>query len=67
MTTSPADVARKAEETRFVDGLRNRTSRSLTTAEREQISTIAQKKPKLLHVTYAHRSSALSLASQCRQ
>src|SRR5262245_24378380 len=30
LSTSPADTARAAEETRFVDTLRNRTTRSLT-------------------------------------
>ena len=60
LTTSPADVARKAEETRFVDGLRNRTSRSLTTAEREQISTIAQKKPSIdLEVNFEYNSATI--------
>ena len=60
LTTSPADAARKAEETRFVDGLRNRTSRSLTTAEREQISTIAQKKPSIdLEVNFEYNSATI--------
>jgi hypothetical protein len=44
---SPPAVA----STRFVDTLRNRTSRSLTTAEREQIATIAEKKPSIDLVT----------------
>ena len=60
LTTSPADVARKAEETRFVDTLRNRTSRSLTTAEREQITTIAQKKPSIdLEINFEYNSATL--------
>jgi outer membrane protein OmpA-like peptidoglycan-associated protein len=60
LTTSPADVARKAEETRFVDGLRNRTSRSLTTAEREQITTIAQKKPSVdLEINFEYNSATI--------
>jgi outer membrane protein OmpA-like peptidoglycan-associated protein len=40
--TLPADVARAAEEARFVDGLRNRVTRSLTTYEREKITAIAK-------------------------
>jgi outer membrane protein OmpA-like peptidoglycan-associated protein len=60
LTASPADVARKAEETRFVDTLRNRTSRSLTTAEREQITTIAQKKPSIdLEINFEYNSATL--------
>ena len=60
LTTSPADAARKAEETRFVDTLRNRTSRSLTTAEREQISTIAQEKPKIdLEINFEYNSATI--------
>jgi outer membrane protein OmpA-like peptidoglycan-associated protein len=60
LTTSPADVARKAEETRFVNGLRNRTSRSLTTAEREQITTIAQKKPSIdLEINFEYNSATI--------
>jgi outer membrane protein OmpA-like peptidoglycan-associated protein len=60
LTVSPAEVARKAEEARFVDGLRNRTSRSLTTAEREQITSIAQKKPSIdLEVTFEYNSATI--------
>jgi outer membrane protein OmpA-like peptidoglycan-associated protein len=60
LTTSPADVARKAEETRFVDTLRNRTTRSLTTAEREQITTIAQKKPSIdLEINFEYNSATI--------
>jgi outer membrane protein OmpA-like peptidoglycan-associated protein len=40
--TLPADVARAAEEERFVDGLRKRVTRSLTTYEREKITAIAK-------------------------
>jgi outer membrane protein OmpA-like peptidoglycan-associated protein len=60
LTASPADVARKAEETRFVDSLRNRTTRSLTTAEREQITTIAQKKPSIdLEINFEYNSATI--------
>jgi outer membrane protein OmpA-like peptidoglycan-associated protein len=60
LTTSPADAARKAEETRFVDTLRNRTTRSLTTAEREQITTIAEKKPSIdLEINFEYNSATI--------
>jgi outer membrane protein OmpA-like peptidoglycan-associated protein len=60
LTTSPADAARKAEETRFVDTLRNRTTRSLTTTEREQITTIAEKKPSIdLEINFEYNSATI--------
>jgi outer membrane protein OmpA-like peptidoglycan-associated protein len=60
LTTSPADAARKAEETRFVNSLRNRPTRSLTTAEREQIVTIAEKRPKIdLEVNFEYNSDRI--------
>jgi outer membrane protein OmpA-like peptidoglycan-associated protein len=60
LTTSPADAARRAEESRFVDSLRNRTTRSLTTAEREQVATIAQKRPSIdLEVNFDYNSDKI--------
>ena len=60
LTTSPADVARKAEETRFVNSLRNRPTRSLTSAEREQIVTIAEKRPSIdLEVNFEYNSDKI--------
>jgi outer membrane protein OmpA-like peptidoglycan-associated protein len=57
LTTSPADAARNAEETRFVNSLRNRPTRSLTTAERQQITSIAQKRPSIdLEVNFDYNS-----------
>jgi outer membrane protein OmpA-like peptidoglycan-associated protein len=57
LTTSPADAARKAEETKFVNSLRNRPTRSLTIAEREQITSIAQKRPSIdLEVNFDYNS-----------
>lgn len=60
LTTSPADVARKAEETRFVNSLRNRPTRSLTSAERDQIVTIAEKRPSIdLEVNFEYNSDKI--------
>jgi len=65
LSASPADVARSAEESRFVDTLRNRTTRSLTTAEREQIVTIAQKKPSIdLEVNFEYNSATIASKAQ---
>jgi len=60
LTASPGDAARKAEETRFVNTLRNRPTRSLTTTEREQIASIAQKRPSIdLEVNFEYNSDAI--------
>jgi outer membrane protein OmpA-like peptidoglycan-associated protein len=57
LTTSPAEAARNAEEAKFVNSLRNRPTRSLTTAEREQITSIAQKRPNIdLEVNFDYNS-----------
>jgi outer membrane protein OmpA-like peptidoglycan-associated protein len=57
LTTSPADAARNAEETKFVNSLRNRQTRSLTTIEREQITSIAKKRPSIdLEVNFDYNS-----------
>src|SRR3954470_24020461 len=60
LTASPDHAARKAEETRFVNTLRNRPTRSLTTAERDQIVSIAQKRPSIdLEVNFEYNSDAI--------
>ena len=60
LSASPADAAKKAEETRFVDSLRNRPTRSLSTTEREQIATIAQKRPSIdLEVNFEYNSDKI--------
>jgi outer membrane protein OmpA-like peptidoglycan-associated protein len=57
LTTSPADAARNAQETKFVNSLRNRPTRSLTFAEREQITSIAKKRPSIdLEVNFDYNS-----------
>jgi outer membrane protein OmpA-like peptidoglycan-associated protein len=57
LTTSPAAAARTAQETKFVNSLRNRPTRSLTLAEREQITSIAKKRPSIdLEVNFDYNS-----------
>ena len=46
LTMSPASAARAADETRFIAALRNRPTRSLSTEEREKISSILS----LIHI-----------------
>ena len=58
--TSPADAARAAEEARFVDSLRNRTTRSLSTDEREKIVAIAKTKPSIdLEINFEYNSATI--------
>jgi outer membrane protein OmpA-like peptidoglycan-associated protein len=65
LTTSPADAARAAEETKFVNSLRNRPTRSLSTAEREQITSIAQKRPSIdLQVNFEYNSDHIGLKAR---
>jgi outer membrane protein OmpA-like peptidoglycan-associated protein len=61
LTISPADATRNAEDARFVDTLRKRTTRSLTTEERDKITSIAQKKPSVdLEINFEYNSDRLS-------
>jgi outer membrane protein OmpA-like peptidoglycan-associated protein len=61
LTTTPqVDTARSADEARFVDSLRNRTSRSLSTDEREKIVSIAKSKPSIdLEINFDYNSATL--------
>ena len=47
LSVSPAEQAKKAETERFVDTLRNRATRSLSTDERQQIAAVAQTRPRI--------------------
>jgi outer membrane protein OmpA-like peptidoglycan-associated protein len=60
LTTSPADATRNAEDARFVDTLRKRTTRSLTTEERDKITTISQKKPSIdLEINFEYNAAGI--------
>lgn len=68
LTMGPqTDPAATEAEGKFVQSIRGRTTRSLSTAEREEIATIAQDKPNIdLEITFDYNSadiSAKSLAS----
>src|SRR3954451_1532828 len=61
LTTSPAGAARAAEDSKFVHTLRNRTTRSLTTEEREKIASIANSKPKIdLEINFEFNSATIA-------
>jgi len=58
------DPEATAAEGRFVQTLRNRATRSLSTAEREQIATIVQDKPKIdLEINFDYNSANISARS----
>lgn len=57
----PVDTAKAAEETKFINQIRNRTTRSLSAGEREQIATIAKDKPNIdLEITFDYNSATIS-------
>ncbi|HEY4204925.1 MAG TPA: OmpA family protein [Xanthobacteraceae bacterium] len=62
--TPSADSAPSAES-RFVDSLRNRPTRSLSLGERQQITTIAKDKPKIdLEINFNYNSATISRAAR---
>jgi outer membrane protein OmpA-like peptidoglycan-associated protein len=60
LTTSPADAARTADESRFLSTVRNRPTRSLSTEERDKIASIADSKPKIdLEINFEYNSAVI--------
>jgi outer membrane protein OmpA-like peptidoglycan-associated protein len=59
-----ADPAVAAEEGRFVQKIRGRSTRSLSSTEREEIATIVQDKPKIdLEINFDYNSADISAKS----
>jgi len=59
-----ADPAPNPEETKFVDSVRGRATRSLSKAEREEIATIAKDKPNIdLTINFDYNSADISAKS----
>src|SRR5262245_57043207 len=57
LTVSPAEEQQKAEDARFLNSLRSRPTRSITTAERDQLASIAQKRPSIdLEINFEYNS-----------
>jgi outer membrane protein OmpA-like peptidoglycan-associated protein len=65
LSTGPqADPAAAEAEGRFVQSIRGRTTRSLSSAEREEIATIAKDKPNIdLEITFNYNSADISAKS----
>ncbi|HEV7879457.1 OmpA family protein [Bradyrhizobium sp.] len=60
----PADPAAVAAEGKFVQTIRNRTTRSLSVGEREEIATLAKDKPNIdLEITFDYNSADISAKS----
>lgn len=62
---APADPAVSAAEGKFVETLRSRNTRSLSSGEREQIAEIAKDKPNIdLEITFDYNSADISAKAQ---
>lgn len=62
---TPADQAVTAAQGKFVDSLRNRATRSLSSGERSQIAEIAKDKPNIdLEITFDYNSATISAKAQ---
>ena len=61
LTASPTEVNRATDEKKFVDTLRGRQTRSLTTDERTKITSISQQKPKIdLEINFDYNSANIA-------
>ena len=61
LTATPEDPSKSAAEAQFVQSIKNRTTRSLSTGERDQIYAIAQQKPNIdLEITFDYNSAQIS-------
>ena len=58
------DTAAQAKEATFINSLRNRTTRSLSLVEREEVAQLAATKPKIdLEIQFDYNSAEISKAS----
>ncbi len=62
LSVSPAEAAKQAEDSRFINELRKReTTRSLSVSEREKVAVIAKDKPKIdLEINFDFNSDQIS-------
>ncbi|MBN8983849.1 MAG: OmpA family protein [Rhizobiales bacterium] len=58
--TPPPEAATSPTDARFIDTVRNRTTRSLSTGERQQIATIADQRPSIdLEINFDYNSATI--------
>jgi len=61
LSVSPADFAKTREDNQFINGLRDRRTRSLSLGEREKVAVIAEDKPKIdLEINFEFGSDRIS-------
>ncbi len=61
LSVSPADQAKKAETDKFVDTLRNRPTRSLSSDEREKIVSVAESRPRIdMEIKFDFNSASIA-------
>lgn len=61
LSAAPAEQAKKAEQDKFVDTLRNRATRSLSTDERQKIATVAETRPRIdLEIKFDFNSDSIA-------
>lgn len=64
LTVSPAEVARKQDEEKFVEGLRARKTRGLSVGDREKVAEIAKDKPQIdLEINFDYNSADINARS----
>lgn len=60
LSVAPTDTAKAAEQARFVNQIRNRKTRSLSSGEREQIAAIARERPSIdIEITFEYNSARI--------
>lgn len=60
LSAAPRDTARTVDDQRFIETLRNRTSRSLTSDERSRIASMVQDKPSIdLEINFEFNSAVI--------
>jgi outer membrane protein OmpA-like peptidoglycan-associated protein len=65
LTAAPEDRAKMAAESKFVQSIKGRTTRSLSSGERDQIYAIAQDKPTIdLEINFDYNSANISQSAQ---
>jgi outer membrane protein OmpA-like peptidoglycan-associated protein len=60
LSATPADTSSRTVDRKFLDSVKNRTTRSLTTNEREQIAEIAKDRPSIdVEINFDYRSAKI--------
>jgi outer membrane protein OmpA-like peptidoglycan-associated protein len=61
LSAAPTDASKAAQEAKFVNQIKNRKTRSLSSGEREQLASIASERPSIdLEITFDYDSAKIS-------